>query len=194
MESLATHVSEQVQVPHSLINSCFQLLRPLEPKPPPRLAKNGRLLDEAETHANWCRAFAAQSDCPNPYDERYGKATKTGAKSMVGQAWSHRGLGLLDGDISQVEFDSVVSKWKASKALPPDLIPRIVFSVGDKVWNSVSWLVVRLSGPGCLAMKPCLWRESCVVPLYKSGCVGLRQLALYRNPCPNCLSARRHSA
>ena len=62
-----------------------------------------------------------------------------------------------------------ISAWKASKAMPPDLIPRAAFFCGQVQWLLVVWLLVQLAGPSRWALRPGLWRWACLGTVYKKG-------------------------
>ena len=91
MGELAEQVEHKLELPRSLLNSCFSLLRPAEPTPPPFLVQNGNILDCNATHNEWCRAFGAQCEWPNPWDSEFDLQCKSRVCSSVGRAWIHRG-------------------------------------------------------------------------------------------------------
>ena len=65
----------------------------------------------------------------------------------------------------------VIDKWDKSLATTPDLIPRIAFLLRNREWDVCCLFLLRLLGPGCLAIKPDLWRRTLVVPKHKQGLV-----------------------
>ena len=78
-------------------------------------------------------------------------------------------MGAQDADILQEEVAQHVLSWKDSNAMPPDLIARAPFQCGHRRWNAVVWLLIRLVGPACLALRPELWRMAVMVALHKRG-------------------------
>ena len=63
----------------------------------------------------------------------------------------------------------IIKDWRLSTALTPDLLPRVAFSVDEKSWQNILWLLQGLVGPNCLAIRPRLWRARCMMVTYKRG-------------------------
>ena len=80
------------------------------------------------------------------------------AKSMLGRAWQHIGKGYFDHEISQPQVCAVISDWKMSRAMPPDLLPRAAFTCENQAWGLVVWHLCQLAGPAKWALRPSLWR------------------------------------
>jgi hypothetical protein len=53
--------------------------------------------------------------------------------------------------------------------MPADLLPRVVFTLGDYAWDLVVWLLQRICGPAAFAYRPLLWRMALMVALHKRG-------------------------
>ena len=155
--------------PSSLLSSCLKLMKSPEPNPPSRMLKGDRLLSQEETHIEWCKFVTDQTKWPNPFDLEYDVHVNSTARQSKSRSWSKRGVGNWDFDVSEGEYMCIVCDWKPSDATTPDLIPRIAFKVENKGWDTYTWLCVRLAGPGILALRPMLWRETCMVPRHKRG-------------------------
>jgi hypothetical protein len=101
-------------MPRSLLSACYRMLKPPEPSPPPsRLVKDGELLDEEATHAEWCNALKRQWVWPNPWDATYDAFVRARVKTMMGRSWSKRGSGRLDGPGS-FNKNLLLGVWKSS--------------------------------------------------------------------------------
>ena len=130
---------------------------------------DGRLCTEDETHAAWCAQVSKQRAWVNPFDMAFDKKVESDASSALGRAWASRGRGWFDWDVTQDEVQGAVASWDKSNATTPDLVPRCVFKLGSAVWDQVVWLLMRLVGPGILALRPRVWRIRCMVPVFKKG-------------------------
>ena len=153
----------------SVLQHCFKLMNPLQQRPSSSLLVDGRPLSERESHDEWCAQVVQQTIWKNEYDLDYHNITERRISTLAGQAWTHRGEGLHD---SQVAYDEVLARikaWDQTYATTPDLLPRIVFKIAPKEWVRMVWLTMRLTGPGCLAIRPLLCRGSAAVPLHKKG-------------------------
>ena len=64
---------------------------------------------------------------------------------------------------------TVLGEWSRSTATNPDLLPRSVMLMGVADFDSVIWLLQRLLGAGCLALRPHLWRTRIMCPKHKAG-------------------------
>ena len=74
-----------------------------------------------------------------------------------------------DSAILEREVTNIIAAWDVSPAIPADLIPRAAFKCGCTRWATAAWQIVRVCGPGALAKRPMLWKESCLMPSYKRG-------------------------
>ena len=66
----------------------------------------------------------------------------------------------------------VLDKWDASPAIPPDLLPRALFKMRHTGWDKLVTALMRLAGPGMLALRATLWRLAFLWPIYKKGSAG----------------------
>jgi len=130
-------------------------------------------LGSRESHLGWCDNVVTQTHWTNPWCTEYDALVRDRVGPAVGRARKMRGHGVFDYPVSQTEVSDVVSDWDTSWACTPDLIPRLVFLLGHQTWDVNTWLLQRLCGPSCLAVRPWLWRFSHLVPLWKKGSVDL---------------------
>ena len=131
--------------------------------------EDGRLLSVEASHEEWQKLLVSQSRWEGPIDQEASSELKAILAQAQRQARNDRGHGQHDADVYQDAVVSIVNEWKESDALPPDLLPRAPFKCGHQRWNVVVWLLIRLTGPACLALRPRLWRAAAMVALYKRG-------------------------
>ena len=159
----------QQQLPIAVVQRCFKFLRSSSPSPPSTMSHQGRQLSIAETHKGWCEKLRLQCQGPQLSDLTQFNSKVRDVSSLLGRVWKSRGTGQLDKEITQPDVLAVISAWKASKAMPPDLIPRAAFLCGQVQWLLVVWLLVQLAGPSRWALRPGLWRWACLGTVYKTG-------------------------
>ena len=161
------------EAPCALAQRCFRLLKADEIRPPQWLLSGEETLTGESAHKEWCRAFVNQSSWPNNWALDVHEHITHECKVQNPRSWSKRGKGSLDQTVTAVETQHVLQNWDRSRATTPDLIPRAAYTVMSKAWGDVCFLLVKLTGPGCLALKPDLWRRSLVVPKHKQGFLAL---------------------
>ena len=151
-----------------LVHKCYQWLRDKKPEARRQMAAtDGSMMSPQETHAAWTQQLLSQCTWAGGYD-----TSGVGLDVVMGMervARSFRGSGVHDQDVQQLEALTIMANWDASDALPPDLIPRAPFKCGSRRWQVVVWLLLRFTGPACLALRPRLWRLAAMVALYKRG-------------------------
>ena len=76
---------------------------------------------------------------------------------------------MYDTPIPQEEVEATVRTWDKSYAYPPDLITRAAFHSGSRIFLEVTWRLQALAGPAKFALRPGMWRFSCVVAIFKDG-------------------------
>ena len=161
----------QGAAPRSLTNRCFRILKPASPSPLPCIIKNGALLTGEDVHREWCKTFLGQSEWPFPWDVGFDASVKASCQLENPRAWANRGHGVFDAPVLQSEVSLIMGKWAKSFATTPDLVPRTAFTTCNQEWDVCCFLLLRLLGPGCLAIKPDLWRRTLVVPKHKQGLI-----------------------
>ena len=157
------------QAPRSLIHKCYRWLRPALPRPPGQLQANGTFCSVEETHKIWCEQVVRQREWTYAWDKSFHDYVCERVASLVGHAWVHRGSGQHDADVLESEALAGMHGWDSSDALTPDLIPRCVFHLRHRMFDSIVWLAMSITGPGGLALRPLSWRKRCMVPLFKCG-------------------------
>ena len=144
-------------------------LKAPEPKPPPCLRQAGQVLSPQASMAAWCRQVRQQSVWPGVHDCAFEAFVKRALPGLLGTARAHRGDGPFDMPITQAECVQVVSEWGDTAATTPDLVPRVVLQLRHSLLDSVIFRLMKLLGPGGLALRPRLWRGANAVTRYKEG-------------------------
>ena len=121
-----------------LLQRTCRLLRRRTPEPASCMMKEGRLFTEAETLQAWQQALTEQG----------GHHTSDGACGfqllISSRLWRlldearHQRLNSLEPPFLQLEVANVISQWRPSKAMPPDLLPRAIFLCINEEWNDTS--------------------------------------------------------
>ena len=62
--------------------------------------------------------------------------------------------------------------------MPPDLLPRALFSCNDESWDDAVWALQKWAGPSAAAYRPLLWRQTSLCPLHKKG--NAAQIEIFR--------------
>jgi hypothetical protein len=157
------------ELPAHLLSRIYRSLKSAAPQPHHCLTVEGKSLDMPHSHAKWCEQVHSQGVWTGIHDADFEEEINEKIASSLGRAWSHRGQGLDDCDVSESECMRVYGKWWSTNATTPDLITRIVFRTGVVVWHKVVWRLMLLTGPTFFALRPRLWRGAAAVPLFKSG-------------------------
>jgi hypothetical protein len=132
----------------NVLRQCFKMLRAPKASPPDVLNCGGRLLEGSAANAAWASKLSLQCAGPRSVSkERFDDVCHRWAR-WQGTAWSHIGDVEHDAKILQTECVAVVSDWRDSFAMPPDLLPRALFKCGSSIWDEVCWLLLALAGPG----------------------------------------------
>ena len=152
-----------------LVHRSFRMLRPPRTRPAPVMQPTCPATVPQSQHAGWLALVAQQSIWQQPYDQSFHDSVTRDVRTRVGQAWQHKGMGTHDAPWSQQEMCVVQQSWHPSLATTPDLLPRILFQLGDHSWDALVWATMLLTAPDCLAIRPELWRSACAVPLHKKG-------------------------
>ena len=156
-------------IPTSVALKCFKFFKKHKVPTPVCMRKNGALLSPQESHEEWCLKLRSQCSGPEVHDANMLTKMQHSVSSMMGRAWQKRGQGLLDTDVSEPQIRAVLSTWKASTAITPDLIPRAAFVADNEDWISLIWLLCQLAGPARFALRPTLWRWSSLGTAFKKG-------------------------
>jgi hypothetical protein len=157
------------EVPRNLVNLCYKWMQPAKVSPPERLAADGATLSASQSHDMWCQQVVGQRTWPNDFDLDWHKEVEENVKKAAGRSWSNRGRGVFDWDVDATEVSAIIRSWDRSDATTPDLVPRAVFKLGCAPLDGAVLQLMRLLGPGVLALKPMVWRYRCMVPIYKKG-------------------------
>ena len=158
-------------LPVTVAQKCFKFLRKNKVPTPVCMRKNGVLLSPLETHKEWCNRLTSQCSGPVIPDASVLASMRQSVSSMMGRAWKKCGQGPLDRDISEPEVRAVLSSWQSSAAISPDLIPRAALQADQEDWICLVWLLCQLAGPARWALRPSLWRWSCLGTAFKKGSV-----------------------
>ena len=153
----------------ALLHKCLAWLKKEDPQPERCMYVGERRLSETETHAGWCAQLQNQSVWDGQVDEDLAARTKRCRVSYVAQARAKRGRGGSDRPVLQPEVDRLVQGWDDSGTIPSDLVPRAPCKCGALKWDKLLWQLMRLLGPGGLAVRPYLWRLAAMVALFKKG-------------------------
>ena len=146
--------------------ACMRVLSPPELRIAETLrGPDGLRLTLGGSREALCKQLQEQSIWPNPWDAGFHAEISDRLPGLVGQARAHRGQGPHDGAVSETEVDRALGTLGPTGATTPDLLPRTVLLLGDTSFRTVVWLLLRLTGPRCLAVRPRGWRGSCAVPL-----------------------------
>ena len=149
---------------------CLRLLRPRETRPASCLrGPDGQTLSPDESRRAWVEQLRAQSEWPGPWDLSFHHQVTAALSSVRGRARTARGQGVHDVPVAASEVASSLGSMGHTAATTPDLVPRVALQLGDSALDEAVWLLQRLTGPGCLAVRPAGWRGSCAVPLHKAG-------------------------
>ena len=163
------HAISEGSLPHDVIAKCIRWLRPAGTQPAARLVISGQEVDAESSHQAWCEQVKQQTCWPYEYDMHFHNHLEHLVSTRLGRQWTMRGSGSHDAPVQAIECCRAIAEWDVSFASTPDLIPRILLKLDVPQWRRVVWLLIRLTGPGCLALRPLLWRGACAVPLHKKG-------------------------
>ena len=157
--------------PQPVVNTCLRWLKPVLPFPPLQLVdrSSGEALSAADSHQQWLLAIREQFEIPAGWDDVFHQQVERKAAGILGMERRAIGADAADAPVSQVDWVRGTSFWNPSRAVTPDLLPRCVFELAGVMWTSSAWLCMRLCGPGCLAIRPEVWRWKRLTALYKKG-------------------------
>jgi hypothetical protein len=154
--------------PMELTNECFRCLRPVQPRPTLQMTQGGVSLSPADTHAAWCALGSNTALAANMPAHLLGKLQQD-LRSSVGRALQQQGKLVSDEQVTAGLVRTIVDRWDKSSAVPPDLLPRIVFTMRHGAWDSLVLALIRLAGPAVLARRATLWRLALLWPIFKKG-------------------------
>ena len=160
---------EKGGAPAAKVARCLHVLEPPAVQPAPCLQAEGGVLSPADSLNAWCTQIRDQSRWPGEWDAQRHSAVQSRVRTLAGRSWAHRGQGELDGPIVQNEVRGVLAGWPTTDATTPDLVPRLVLQLLWAPLDTVVWLLLLVTGPSFLAMRPRGWRSLCAVPLHKAG-------------------------
>ena len=147
-------------------------LKPALPHPPLHLeSPSNNSLSQQESHACWLTAIRSQFQTTAHQDTVFANQVNRAASGVQGTSRNSIGLGSADGPLTEVDWRVAANSWDESCAITPDLLPRCIFKLFTGTWSTVAWLCMRLCGPGCLAVRPEVWRWKKVLALHKNGSV-----------------------
>ena len=144
----------QSALPLATIQRCFRFLKKPRRTPPGCMQDETGMPDMIGTHRMWCRRLAEQCKGPSEVAPAMVERKAQMCLSSLGRAWTQRGRGPIDVDVTEPMVRAVIAGWKLSRAVPPDLVPRAAFQTYDVDWILLVWRLVRLAGPTCLALRP----------------------------------------
>ena len=152
-----------------LLQRTCRLLRRKTPEPVSCMMKEGRLLTEAETLQAWQQALTDQGGHhTSDRDCGFQLLISNRLRTLIDQA-RHERQSNLETPFLQLEVADIISEWRPSKAMPPDLLPRAIFLCNNEGWNDAIWALQKWAGPSGLAHKPSLWRSASLCPIHKKG-------------------------
>ena len=164
---LRSFLAASADLPVNVVQKCFKLLRKPKVQLPPFMQAAGVPLSRAGTHRAWCDKLRAQCAGPTLPSQEVELRMCRAAASLLGRAWAARSQHAPD--IFEPEVCAVLSGWKSSTAIPPDLIPRAAFVCNNTAWRTLVWRLCQLAGPGSWALRPSLWRWASLGTTYKKG-------------------------
>jgi len=144
-------------------------MRVAQPEPDRRMVSGGKIMSAEEAHLAWCSQLRSQSAGVGSISTLYQECVTKRLAHLLEKARNTRGKGDNDGQIDQLEVLAVTSGWADSGAVPPNLVPRAAFNAKVPEWQLLIWKLQRIAGPGCLALRPRLWRQALMVALFKRG-------------------------
>ena len=160
-DALYTDILSSLQssgLPGTVIQRCYAFLRPSGPRPLSTMRFEGKWLDEEGTHAAWKKVISNQSLFPNAFYVDFHKEVLHKHGCNYGRAVVGRASGCFDSAITSAEIDAQTTAWDNSPAVPPDLIPRVVYKLEHPAWQSLVRILIMLTGPGALAFRPQRWK------------------------------------
>ena len=159
---------ERGEIKPSLALNVYRFLRSAKPSPKAQMIIDDRLASTEETNQGWLAQLSALK-----HDDVHMGSSLLQARQLRAQYLAKSlhfiGRGTWDEPVIELEVTSCIQNWKQSCATTADLLPRSCFVCGSSAWVKLIWNMVKITGPGCLACRPVLWREACLDALFKSG-------------------------
>ena len=154
----------------ALLQRTFRLLRPHAAPPVSCMLQGNQLMSEEETNLAWRDALRKQCTPHALVDTRYQQLVQDRLRVLLDQARTlPKPDNSLDQPFLQQEVLDVIADWSTSRAMPPDLLPRAIFTCNDEAWNDVVWALQRWAGPAATKHRPTLWRAASLSPIHKKG-------------------------
>ena len=161
------HSSGKVSL--SMMQKCYEFLKPRATRVNRRMVVEGSLASEQETHQEWCKLLCEQGVWLQDPPESKMEWIAEQLQHLQEAANKSIGSGHADTEIMEQDVSSLVSDMKDSDAIPPDLLPRAMLQSEDRLSGECIWRLLRICGPCKLAVRPNLWRWASAVPLHKNG-------------------------
>ena len=130
---------------------------------------DGSIASTKRTHVEWCEHLRKQGGGVEHMDKACVQQVNKAAQDYIARAYSSRGAGTFDHEVTWQESNAVRKDWDKSCAMPPDLLPRAAFTCEYAMNDPTIWALQRLCGPGLLAVRPRCWRYSAISALFKDG-------------------------
>ncbi|CAE8693583.1 unnamed protein product [Polarella glacialis] len=162
-------VLETHGVGQSLLTKCYRWLKPRLPAAAARMMEGSSLLSTQLTHSGWVSSLLEQCSWPTLWNREYDRDVQIAVDRVVWRLERQIGAGPLDQSFYEPEVLAIVPALDSSKAMPPDLLPRVIYTCQDEVMSCFTWKMLELTGPACAAYRPRLWRWAVLFTLRKKG-------------------------
>ena len=159
----------EANLPAAVTQRLFSWMRDRPLRPALRMIGPEGQLSAEDTHEGWVQALHKQTVWTQPFHEGFHEAVNTRLAAVAWTAEQQIARGKCDAAFTQLDVVQIVSSWKKSSAMPPDLLPRAAFCCNHPSWNKLVWLLQKWAGPHNAAYRPMLWRLAVLMSLYKRG-------------------------